>query len=34
VLRETMEARRLDVPMLSDGKHGFSWGDLVAGDPT
>lgn len=28
VLRECMEANRLDVPILSDGKWGYSWGAL------
>lgn len=28
ILRETMEARRLSVPMLSDGKWGWAWGDV------
>lgn len=29
VLREVMQARRMDTPMLSDGKMGPSWGELV-----
>lgn len=29
VLKESMEADRLTVPMLSDGKMGPTWGDLV-----
>jgi DNA polymerase I-like protein with 3'-5' exonuclease and polymerase domains len=33
VLREVMEARRLDVPMLSDAKWGYSWGALTKGEP-
>jgi len=28
VLRDVMEADRIDVKMLSDGKHGYSWGEL------
>lgn len=34
VLREVMEADRLDVPMLSDAKWGYSWGNLTKGEPT
>lgn len=34
ILREVMEARRLDVPMLSDAKWGYSWGNLTKGEPT
>lgn len=34
VLKEVMEAKRLDVPMLSDAKWGYSWGDLTKGEPT
>lgn len=36
VLKEAMEAQRLGmtVKMLSDGKHGMTWGDLTKGDPT
>lgn len=33
VLKEVMEDIPLDVKMLSDGKHGHSWGELVKGDP-
>lgn len=35
ILRETMNRPRLGltVPMLSDGKHGPSWGNLTKGDP-
>lgn len=33
VLREVMESVELDVQMLSDGKHGHSWGELTKGDP-
>ena len=33
ILKEVMERPRLDVPMLSEGKHGFSWGHLTKGDP-
>jgi DNA polymerase I-like protein with 3'-5' exonuclease and polymerase domains len=33
VLRETMEKDRIDVKMLSDGKYGYSWGELTKGDP-
>jgi DNA polymerase I-like protein with 3'-5' exonuclease and polymerase domains len=33
ILREVMEAPRLTVPMLSDGKWGYSWGNLKKGEP-
>lgn len=33
LLREHMEAPRLTVPMLSDGKYGPNWGTLMKGDP-
>lgn len=33
VLKDVMEADRIDVKMLSDGKHGYSWGELTKGDP-
>jgi len=32
VLRQTMEAPRISVPVLSDGKIGLTWGDLVKYD--
>lgn len=32
ILREVMEAPRLTVPMLSDGKWGWSWGGVVKYD--
>lgn len=34
ILKECMEERRLSVTMLSDGKHGPSWGNLQKGDPS
>lgn len=33
VLKEVMEAPRIDVAMLSDGKYGPGWGELTKGDP-
>lgn len=32
-LKEVMEMPRLDIPMLSTGKHGPNWGALIKGDP-
>ena len=34
VLQECMEVPRMSVPMISDAKWGYSWGNLTKGEPT